>query len=183
MFRRLIFAPTLMLMLLAAPASAEVVQRSADSFTLHYSETAGVGRGDVLMAIESVAAWWDSAHTYSGEAANLRLDLTPGGCLCEALADGTTFEHGRVTAFDDDQLTLDAPLGPLKGRATRADLTFSWSEPAWPTNGDETRVTLSFVIEGPGLGAFADAVDQVMQGQYDRLLHLIDPDAAATRVD
>ena len=160
-------------LLLPTPAAAQIVERHADGFTLRYADTVEVGRGDVAMAIEAVSAWWDGDHTYTGSAANLSLDLRVGGCFCEAMADGSTFEHGRVTAFDDDHLVLEAPLGPLKGIATRAELRFSWPEAASLTH-DETGVVMVFVVEGPGLGAFADAVDQVMRGQHTRLLHLIE---------
>lgn len=162
------------LALTAAPTSAEIVSRGADSFTLRYAGTVEAGRGDVFSAIELISAWWDGAHTYSGDAANLTLKTELGGCFCEALPDGTIFEHGRVAMFDDDHLTLNAPLGPLKGRATRAELTFSWPETASLLEDDETGVVLLFVVEGPGLGAFADAVDTVMKGQHERLLDLIE---------
>ena len=168
---------------IAGPSAAEVKARSADGFTLTYERTVSVGRGDVFLAIESIDAWWDGAHTYSGSAGNLRLEPFVGGCFCEALTDGTTFEHGRVTAFDDDHLRLNAPLGPLNGKAMRADLTFSWPERAYLGDGDETSVILSFVVEGPGLGAFADPVDRVMQGQFDRLLRLIELGSASTEAD
>ncbi len=49
--------------LLAAPASAEIVSRSADAFTLRHAGSVGVGRGDVFGAIETISAWWDGAHT------------------------------------------------------------------------------------------------------------------------
>jgi hypothetical protein len=128
-------------------------------------------------ALYFVHAWWfvcgplfkvlaDSFHKVGWH------DSAVGGCFCEALSDGSLFEHGRVTAVDDDRLALNAPLGPLKGRATRADLTFSW--PEGPSiSGEVTGVVMSFVVEGPGLGAFADAVDGVMAGQHARLLNLI----------
>lgn len=159
-------------LLLPTPVAAQIVDRHADGFTLRYADTVEVGRGDVAMAIESVSAWWDGDHTYTGSAANLSLDPRVGGCFCEAMPDGSKFEHGRVTALDDDRLVLEAPLGPLKGMATRAELTFSWPEAASVTH-DGTGVVMVFVVEGPGLGAFADAVDQVMRGQHARLLHLI----------
>ena len=179
--KRLLFAAVLSAA--AGSASAEVKARSADGFTLTYERTVSVGRGDVFLSIESIDAWWDGAHTYSGSAGNLRLEPFVGGCFCEALTDGTTFEHGRVSAFDDDHLRLNAPLGPLNGKATRADLTFSWPEHAFPGDGEETSVILSFVVEGPGLGAFADPVDRVMRGQFDRLLRLIEQGSAATEAD
>jgi len=162
---------TAALSLTAAPASAEIVARTPDSFTLRYAGSVGVGRGDVFGAVALINEWWDGAHTYSGDAANLTLDTEVGGCFCEALPDGTMFEHGRVIAFDDDHLTLNAPLGPLKGRTTRADLTFSWPENDALLEEDETGVVVVFVVEGPGLGAFADAVDTVMRGQHERLIH------------
>ena len=171
------------LALTAAPASAEIVSRSGDAFTLRYVGTVGVGRGDVFGAIESVSAWWDGAHTYSGAAGNLTLDTALGGCLCEALPDGAVFEHGRVAAFDDDHLRLNAPLGPLSGRATRADLTFSWPDADPGLEGDETGVVMLFVVEGPGLGAYADAVDTVMRGQHERLVRLIKTGSPTAQAD
>jgi hypothetical protein len=50
-------------------------------------------------------------------------------------------------------------------------LTFSWPENDALLAEDETGVVVVFVVEGPGLGAFADAVDTVMRGQHERLIH------------
>ena len=158
-------------LLSATPAAAEVVERHADGFTLRFTTTMETTAGDVFLAIEDIGGWWDSAHTYSGDARNLALSLEPDGCFCEALPDGTLFEHGRLRGFDDEHLSLDAPLGPLKGRATTADLTFSW-----PDAGTGVAVTMTFVVEGPGLGAFADPVDAVMAGQFARFVGYIAPE-------
>ena len=158
------------LALAATPVAAEVVARNADAFTLRYSVTMETSAGDVVLAIGSIGEWWDGAHTYSGEASNLSIGLDPGACFCERLADGAVFEHGRVVALDDDHLLLDAPLGPLKPRATRADLTFSWPDAG--TTG--VAVTLTFRVEGEGLGAMADRVDTVMQGQFNRFTRYVE---------
>lgn len=157
---------------LAAPAGAEVVERRAEGFILRFAADRETSAGDVILAIENIGGWWDSAHTYSGDAANMTMALEPGGCFCEALPDGTTFEHGRVRVLDDVHLVLDAPLGPLKDRATRAELTFSW-----PDAGTGVAVTMTFVVEGPGLGAAADAVNGAMDVQFGRFLgHLSAPE-------
>jgi len=152
-------------LLSASPAAAEVVERHADGFTLRFAVDMETSAGDVFLSIQNIGGWWDSAHTYSGDAANLSLSLEPNGCFCEALPDGTLFEHGRLRRFDDDHLVLDAPLGPLKGRATMADLTFSW-----PDAGSGVAVSMTFVVEGPGLGALAAPVDQVMATQFNRFV-------------
>lgn len=162
-------AAAVVLALSAAPAAAEVVARSADSFTLRYAVPLETSAGDVVLALEGIAGWWDGAHTYSGDARNLSLSLDPGGCFCEALPGGGAFGHGRVVSLDDDHLALDAPLGPLKGRASKANLVFSW-----PDAGRGTMVTMTFVVEGPGLGAMADPVHDVMALQFERLIRYVE---------
>lgn len=152
-------------LLSATPAAAEVVERHADGFILRFTKTMETSAGDVFLSIQNIGGWWDPAHTYSGDAANLSLSFEPNGCFCETMPDGSLFEHGRMRRLDDDHLVLDAPLGPLKGRATKADLTFSW-----PDAGMQVAVTMMFVVEGPGLGALADPVDEVMAAQFARLV-------------
>lgn len=154
----------------ATPAAAEVIERSADHFVLRYETGLETTPEDIYGAVGEVGQWWDSAHTYSGDARNLSLPLEVGACFCEKLADGTIFEHGRVTAADPETgVLLDAPLGPLKGKTTRADLSIGWSG----ANAGWTLV-MTYVVRGPGVGAWADGVDAVMQVQYSRLLHFVE---------
>lgn len=158
------------LALAATPAAAEVIERSADHFVLRYETGLETTPEDIYGAVGHIGQWWDSAHTYSGDAANMTLPLETGACFCERLADGTTFEHGRVVTADPQTgVLLDAPLGPLKGKATRADLSIRWSG----ANAGWTLV-MTYVVRGPGVGAWADGVDAVMQGQYARLLHYVE---------
>lgn len=147
----------------AAPAAAEVVSRTADSFTLRYAAGAEIAPEDIPGALEDLPKWWDSAHTYSGSAANLSLDLTPGGCWCEKLADGTDFDHGRTVSAEADRFVFSAPFGPLRGKTTKAELTV-----AWPRDSMGLAATWTMVVEGPGIGAMADGVDAVMGAGYQR---------------
>jgi uncharacterized protein YndB with AHSA1/START domain len=151
------------LSLSAAPAAAGIVSRTADSFTLRYAVGAEVSPDDIPVALEDLPKWWDAAHTYTGSAANLSLDLSPGGCWCERLADGTDFDHGRTVSVAPDRIVFDAPFGPLRGKATRAELAVTWP----PATGGWTP-TWTFVVEGPGIGAMADGVDAVMGAGYQR---------------
>lgn len=169
MLKSMIGAAAALGLLAAGPAAAEVVARHADGFTLRFAVPMESSAGDVVLALYDIGGWWDGAHTYSGDAANLGLSFEPGACFCEAMPDGSLFEHGRVVALDDDRLTLNAPLGPLKALATRADLTFSWQDA-----GVGTMVTMTFVVEGPGLGAMADPVDGVMSVQFARLVRYVE---------
>ena len=157
------------LMLAAAPVSAEVVSRSADGFVLRFAVGVEAAPEDVVAAVSELPQWWDPAHTYTGDSANLSLVFEEGGCWCEKLADGTVFEHAEVTRITADWVTINAALGPLHDKATKAELTFG-SEP-------ENRgrlVTIDFLVEGPGLGAMADGVNMVMDQAFDRLVHQIE---------
>jgi hypothetical protein len=177
MIRSLVPAAVFALGLMAAPASAEVVSRTADGFVLRYETTLETTPEEAWVAVGEVGRWWNGAHTYSGAATNLTLPLTVGACLCEALADGTLFEHGRITVADPETgVLLDAPLGPLKGKATKAQLSLGWTG---ANRG--MRLVMTYVIEGPGLGALAGPVDGVMADQFARYAHFVEygetPDA------
>lgn len=154
----------------ATPAAAEVVERSADHFVLRYEVGLETTPEDIYGAIGEIGKWWDGAHTYSGDARNMTLPLEVGACFCERLADGTQFEHGRVTAADPGTgVLLAAPLGPLKGKTTMADLSFGWSGA-----GAGWTLVMTYVVRGPGVGGWADGVDAVMQVQYGRLTHFVE---------
>lgn len=154
-----------------APASAQVVERSADHFALRYEIDLESPPEDMWTALQEIGLWWDGAHTYSGDAANMTLALEPGGCLCERMPDGTLFEHGRVRVADPGTgVLLDAPLGPLKDAATMAQWSIGWTGSAI---GHGWTLVISYVVRGPGVGAWAEGVDSVMRGQYGRYTHYL----------
>ena len=159
----------LVVMMTTSNARAEVVSRSADGFSLRFAVGVEAAAEDVVTAVSELPRWWDPAHTYTGDSANLWLAFEEGGCWCERLADGTIFEHAVVTGIMADRVTMTAALGPLHDKATKAELTFG--------SGPENRgrlVTVDFVVEGPGLGAMADGVNTVMDQAFDRLIHQIE---------
>lgn len=159
----------LVVLMATATARAEVVARSADGFILRFAVPLETTAEDVATSIAAVPAWWDPAHTYTGDASNLSLAFEPGGCWCETMADGAEFRHAEIVSITPDRVLMNAPLGPLNGKATRAELTFS------STPGNRGRlVTIEFVVEGPGLGTFADPVHGVMNGAFDRYVHHIE---------
>lgn len=153
----------------AAPAHAEVVSRGENGFTLRFSTAAEIDPGDIPGALQALPDWWEASHTYSGDSKNLSLDLTPGGCWCEKLPDNPTFDHGRTVSVDADRIVFHAPFGPLRGKATRAELTVTWP----PANRGWTP-TWTFVVEGPGLGVMADGVDRVMGNGFQRWMRYLE---------
>jgi hypothetical protein len=151
----------------AGAASAEVVNRSENGFTLTYERAVTASDAAILEALGDPAAWWSDAHTYSGSAANLSVDLRPGGCWCEALPGGGVKHAETLLVWPAERMvSFDAPFGPLRGIGADAVLTVSWDDGGV---GGERTLKWKFVVAGPGAGAMADAVDTVTGEQFGRL--------------
>lgn len=157
--------------LAASSAQAAVTARSDTAFTATYSQMVAGSPAQVYAALAKVGAWWNPAHTYSGDAANVTLSLTPGGCLCEALPGGGV-QHGVVLmAWRARNLVrLQAALGPLQGATTNAILTIE----AKSAPDGKVEIAASYrVIGGEGLGRLADPVDGVVGEQIARLARYV----------
>lgn len=168
MLRPLIAAAALALS--ATPAAAEVVERSADHFVLRYAVALEASPEDFIDALEHIGEWWNPAHTYSGNSRNLSLALDAGTCFCEAMPDGSTFDHGGVYEYDPGTgVLIDAALGPLRGKTTLSNWSIGWTG---ANRG--TELVMSYVVRGEGLGAMADGVDRVMGEQFRRMVHFVE---------
>ena len=91
--------PSMFILALAASgvvALADVADRSDTGFTVKYAVAITTTPAQAFPKIADIANWWDSAHTYSGDARNLSIDMKPGGCFCERLPNGGGVEHMRV---------------------------------------------------------------------------------------
>lgn len=151
----------------AGPASAEIAARSDDGFTLVFERRIEAPADAVLAAVARPAEWWSDAHTFSGSAANLSVDLRPGGCWCETLPDGGV-RHGEVVLVWPAQrmVRFNAPFGPLQGMAADAVLTVTWAD---APDGSGRLLKWSFVVAAPGAGALAEPVEAVIGEQFARL--------------
>lgn len=152
----------------ASPAAAEVKSAAPAGFAVESRAVVAAAPAEAYAQIVRIDEWWDAAHSYSGNAANLSLQARPGGCFCERLADGGGVEHMRVvSARPGVELRLQGGLGPLQAEAVTGSL--SWSlKPA----GGGTEIVQRYVVGGyveGGADRIAPAVDQVLAGQLMRL--------------
>jgi len=122
----------------------------------------------VFRELGAVSRWWDPAHTWSGSARNLSLQLQAGGCFCEKLANGGSVQHGRVINVQPGVLLrLDAPLGPLQEMPVTAVLTFKLAP-----SGAGTLVTMTYRVSGAltmESAKLAPIVESVLNTQLERL--------------
>ncbi|MBX9746509.1 MAG: hypothetical protein K2X34_06385 [Hyphomonadaceae bacterium] len=122
-------------------------------------------------ALGRIEQWWNGEHTYSGDAARLRLDRRAGGCWCENWGRGQSVEHGRVLLVMEHEgvrtLRVAAALGPLQEMAVNAVLTFT-VEP----HASGAKITMTYRVAGDaslGLDQVAPIVDTVLMEQFGRL--------------
>ena len=157
---------------LAGSAAAEVTHRADNGFSLTYERDVAASDEAIFAAIARPAAWWSDAHTYSGSASNISLDLRPGGCWCEALPGGGVKHAEAVLVWPAQRMVrFEAPFGPLQSIGADAVLTMTWAG----TEGEAGRtLKWTFVVTGPDAGAMADAIDGVMAEQIGRLAAHLD---------
>ena len=172
--RKVVLAP-LLAAAVAAPAQAEVKSATPIGFEIEAKTVVRATPAETYDALTRIGEWWDSEHTYSGDASNMTLKPEAGGCFCEAIpADGGTIEHARVVyARPGQTLRLQGGLGPLQSEAVVGTLTWQLKPVAAGTELTQTYVVGGFVRGGAD--KLAPIVDQVMGHQLARLTeHLVD---------
>jgi uncharacterized protein YndB with AHSA1/START domain len=160
---------TLALVMLSGTPAQSAPQITPNGFLVKFEVNVNAPAAKVYDAlVGQIGSWWDSEHTYSGDAKNLSIDARPGGCFCEKLPNGGGIEHARVTyVAPREVLRLSGALGPLQASGVAGTLT-------WKLTGgsDSTRIQLSYSAGGfidGGFEKIAPAVESVLRGQLDRL--------------
>ncbi|WP_428028264.1 SRPBCC family protein [Altererythrobacter sp.] len=180
MFHRLA-ALAFPIFLMAQPASAEVISASDDSFVTRDVAVVRADAKSVWMALISPARWWNSAHTWSGDSANLSLKPQAGGCFCERIPEDPdpkkitlegSVEHMRVIqAFPEKVLRMRGGLGPLQSEPATGVLTIVLSE-----HEKGTQIVWEYAVGGAmryPLPVISKAVDGVMSQQLDGLANML----------
>ena len=154
--------------------------RNQSGFTTAGTVTIAAAPERVWDALVRPAAWWNSEHSWSGNAANLTLDPRAGGCFCEALPGGGSVEHMRVIYADrGKQLRMSGALGPLQDEGLVATLTVRLE-----AEGGATRLAWSYKVGGYTdlpWAQIAPAVDGVVSEQFGRLAAVVEKGAPTVR--
>jgi len=156
----------------AMPAMAAVIDSGPDGFTVSVERKLGADSAEARRAAWAILIspdrWWSSAHSWSGDASNMTLDPTVGGCWCEKLKDGGRIEHARIFGIaPQERLLMRGGLGPLSSLPVTGVLEWTIGAKA-----GQTVVTLRYAVGGYRLGdaaKFAKAVDAVFVEQAGRL--------------
>jgi len=158
-----------LLVSVAAHAGAEVKNTNGTGFEIENKRVVAASPTEAWAMLGRIGEWWNPAHSYSGDAANLRIALKAGGCFCEALpASGGSVEHMRVVhARPGELLRLQGGLGPLQGEAVAGTLDWRMK----PVEGG-TEITQTYIVSGSiraGAAIMAAPVGAVLDEQLSRL--------------
>lgn len=156
----------------SGPTQAAVVERGEGWVRMKTIQQIAAPPAKVYAAIGEIGRWWDSDHTYSGDAANMTMPLQPGACWCEALPGGGV-RHGVVELAWPEQgmIRIDAALGPLQDEGVRGALFFHLK----PKDGG-TEVTITYNVGGARdfVTKGAEGVDMVLNVQWERLKRYVE---------
>lgn len=159
------------------PAAAEVTRSTDIGFVSRNEVVVKASPKDVWLALISPAGWWDSAHTWSGDAKNLTLMPQAGGCFCETIPEVDepgrftlegSVEHMRVIqAYPEAALRMVGSLGPLQSEPVTGVLTVVLSKHEMGT-----RIVWEYNVGGSmryEIPVISKAVDGVMATQLAAL--------------
>ena len=177
-------AATLCAIAALPPALAETSGVSGSGFTSSYRAEIQVAPGQAWAAIVQLPRWWNAAHTYSGNAANLSLDAQAGGCFCERWRDAAgathSVQHAQVVLVQAGRaLRLSGGLGPLQDMAVVGTLTIVTTTGTGAEAGQHF-LRMTYRVAGgadAGLDKLATPVDGVIGDQFKRLKALIEANA------
>jgi hypothetical protein len=156
-------------LLAAGQLSAELTRSGEQAFTVEHGITTTAAPYVAWRTLTAhIDQWWNPAHSWSGDAANLYMKTERGGCFCERLPGDGHVEHLRIIYLAPGaEIRFSGALGPLQTMAV--DGRMLWKIEAVEGG---SQVTFTYHVFGHpegGLAGIAPAVDGVIGEQLQRL--------------
>jgi hypothetical protein len=170
-----------LLAVIGSTAPAEIADSSANGFTYKLTLNLKATPETAYQRLLAVGNWWDSSHTFSGDARNMSLDARPLGCWCEKLPDGGGVRHMQVVmVMPGKLLVMSGGIGPLQSLAVTATMTFK----LLPEQGGTTKLEVRYPVSGylpAGMNTWAAPVDKVLTEQFERFKNYVETGDPAGR--
>lgn len=175
--KKLVLAAACAVAASAAPAAAKVVSEREGAFVTRDVAVVKADLRTTWLKLISPGEWWDDAHSWSGDAANMSIVPQGGGCFCERIPaedsktsiglDGSVQHMVVLNATPDLVLRMRGGLGPLQSEPVDGVLTIALSK-------TEQGTLIAFEYAVGGFMRFetpviAKAVDGVMSQQLNGL--------------
>ncbi len=155
--------------LVPALARGEVTDSAANGFTVRITMVVKAPPPEVYdRLVHHVGDWWNSDHTFSGDAHNLSIEEKPMGCFCEKLANGGGVRHAEVILVSPGKsLVMSGMLGPLQKFGGSGTLSFVVT-----VVGRDTKLDFIYAVGGylpDGLNTWAGPANAMWTEQLNRL--------------
>ena len=152
---------------------ADVVKTVSNGFQIKHKFETKLSKQDAFQVfVSDFSKWWDAAHSYSGQAKNLSIDIQQR-CFLEKLPKGGFVRHLEIVYYEPGKaIRFTGGLGPLQQMGVCGAMTVNFSE----QNGT-TVVEVEYNVCGlmeQGLDRLAPAVDQVLSVQFQAFAKLCD---------
>ncbi len=168
-----VLVTALALTLAPSHAAAEIADSAASGFTYKARLSLPAAPELVYQRLLAVGEWWNSEHTFSGDARNMSLDARPMGCWCEKLPNGGGVRHMQVVAaMPGKMLVMTGGLGPLQSLGSTGSMTWKLSP-----EGEGTRLEITYAVTGylpGGMNTWAGPVDSVLSLQFARFRNYVE---------
>lgn len=153
--------------LLATPGISQAKLESSDEnhFIVKHEVVVPLDAQASYQLLGKPSQWWNSAHTWSGNAKNMKLQLKAGGCFCEAWTGNSVMHAQVILAQPGSVLRLQGGFGPLQDMAVNAVLTYNLKKQS-----DGTHVEMIYRVSGNAshkLSSFSAIVDKVLGEQLE----------------
>jgi hypothetical protein len=163
----------------AGLAAAEVVDSAANGFTVKTTLNIKASPDDVYnKLVHNIGDWWNPAHTFSQNAANLRIEDHVGGCLCEKLPNNGFVRHLELIYLAPGKaLTFSGAMGPFQSMAVSGTMVITLA----PADGG-TKFEMSYLISGyipKGMNQWPGLADMMTAEQCSRLKRYVETGTAA----
>jgi uncharacterized protein YndB with AHSA1/START domain len=153
-------------LLTVTSAVAKVDRHGPTGFVVSLEVSVNAPPDQTYAAFLRIGQWWSKAHSFSGDAANMTIDVKAGGCWCEALPNGGFVKHMELaSAMPPNSLVFKGGLGPMHFMAASGSMVVKFTKAA-----TGTKTTLQYSVAGDDAGAFeklSAAVDGVLAEQLN----------------
>ena len=167
--KRLIMTALSALALLASNnAEAIVSAQSKQHFSVKIETTIKAPVEEVYQQFINVGDWWESSHTWFGDASKMYIEPRANGCFCEVNGDKEAMHMTVSMVMPNKNVQMVGGLGPLQSMGVYGHMSWNFEE---KTKG-LTTLTMTYLVKGlvgEESNMMAKAVDSVLNTQVKNL--------------
>ena len=162
---------SIFLLLLSLALHAEVLTSADNGFSIKIEVEVNASQEQAYKQFIRVDQWWNSDHTWFGDAKALSIKAKVGGCFCEKNGKQQALHMTVSYVNPNHEIRMIGGLGPLQGMGLHGGMTWKFEK----IDENKTKIIHSYNVSGyskEGLKSLAVIVDKVQTIQVNELAGL-----------